>query len=88
MIGLRNPSNCEWEWYKSCDFSEYLDYKNCKCKKRLVDKLVEECTKNIEETRLVEITSSKNENKHKCSSCKLYIVLFSIFFTINIGIGS
>ena len=44
-----NPSNCECECYKSSDFSEYLDYKNCKCKKRLVDKVVEhssaeECT--------------------------------------------
>ena len=28
-----NPSNCECECNKSCDFSEYLDYKNCKCKK-------------------------------------------------------
>ena len=82
------PSNCECECYKSCDFSEYLDYKNCECKKRLADKLAEECTENIEETRLVEITSSKNKNKHKYSSCMLYIVLFSIFFTINVGIGS
>ena len=71
--------------YKSCDFSEYLDYKNCKCKKSLVDKIVEECTENIEETRLVEITSSRNENKHKCTLCT---VLFSIFFTINVGIDS
>ena len=54
----------------------------------LADKLVEECTENIEETRLVEITSAKNENEHKCSSCTLYIVLYSIFFTINVGIGS
>ena len=53
-----------------------------------MNKLVEECTENIEEKRLVEITSSKKENKHKCSSCTLYIVLFSIFFTINVGIGS
>ena len=36
-----NPSNCDYECYKSCDFSEYLDYKNCECKKRLVNKLVE-----------------------------------------------
>ena len=34
------------------------------------------------------MTSSKNENKHECSSCTLYIVLFSIFFTINVGIGT
>ena len=83
-----NPSNCECECYKSCDFSKYLDYKNCKCKKRLADKLVEECTENIEETRLVEITSAKNENKHKSSSWTLYIVLFSIFFTINVAVDS
>ena len=54
----------------------------------LVNKLVEECTENIEETRLVETTSAKNKNKHKCSSCTLYIVLFSILFTTNIGIGA
>ena len=78
--------NWECECCKSCDFSEYLDYKNCKGKKRLADKLAEECTENIEETRVGELTSDKNENKHKCSSCTLYIVLFSIFFTINVGI--
>ena len=82
-----NPSNCECECNKSCDIGEYLDYENCKCKKKLVDKLVEKCTKNIEEKRLVEKTSAENENKHKCHSCTLYTVLFSIIFTINIGIG-
>ena len=64
-----------WYWW-------VLDYSSCKCRKRLVDKLVEECSKNIEETKLVE-----NENKDKCSSCTLYIVLFSIIFAINNGIG-
>ena len=46
-----------------------------------------DCAENIEETRLIEIPSAKNENKHKCSSCTLNIVVFSIFFTINVGIG-
>ena len=36
-----NPSNFECECDKSCDVGEYLHYKNCKCRKRLVDKLVE-----------------------------------------------
>ena len=36
-----NPSNCKCECDKSCDFGEYLDYENCKCRKRLVDKLIE-----------------------------------------------
>ena len=91
-----NPSNCEYECYKSCDFSEYLDYKNCECKKILVNKLVErsfpeECTENIDETRLVAINSTERnsvEIKCKHNSCTLYIVLFSITFTVNIEIGS
>ena len=43
-----NPSNCECECDKSCDVGEYLDYENCKCRKRLIDKLVEECSENID----------------------------------------
>ena len=38
-----NSSNCECESDKSCDVGEYLDYESCKCRKRLVDKLAEEC---------------------------------------------
>ena len=79
-----NPSNCKCECDKSCSFGEYLDYENCKCRKRLVDKLIEECNENIEETSLVKI----NSTKYKGNSCILYIVLFSIFFTINIKIAT
>ena len=43
-----NPSNCECECNKSCDIGEYLDYKNCRCKKRIIDKLVEECHGNVD----------------------------------------
>ena len=84
---IQNPSNGECECHKPCDINEYLDYEICKCRKKLVDKLVEECTESIEETTLVEKTSTENENKHKCSSCTVYIVLFSIIFIINVGIS-
>ena len=87
-----NPSNCECECDKSCDVGEYLDYENCKCRK----KLVEECTKNTHEVKIAEITSAElrsmelhsTENIHKFSSCTLYIMLFSIIFTISIGIAT
>ena len=46
-----NPSNCECESDKSCDADEYLDYKNCKCKKKIADPLIEECTEIINETK-------------------------------------
>ena len=50
-----NPSNCECECDKSCDVGEYLDYQNCKCRKRLVDKLVEEYSENIDKAKFSEI---------------------------------
>ena len=79
-----NPSNCECECNKSCNIGEYLDYSNCKCRKKLVDSLVEECTENIEETKLVEKTLDKY------NSYVVYKTLFwtfFIFFIINFGIG-
>ena len=76
-----NPSNCECECDKSCDVGEYLDYENCKCRNKLADKLVKKCTENIEKVKIVEHTN-------KCSSCILYIVLFPIFFAVNIGIAT
>ena len=83
-----NPSKCECECDKSCSIGEYLDYSNCKCRKKLVDPLVEECTENIEETKLVNITV-ENENKDRCSFSIVHNVLFwifFIFFIINSGI--
>ena len=54
-----NPSNCECECDKACDFGEYLDYSDCKCKKKkIVDSLlIKECTKNIDETESIKKTS-------------------------------
>ena len=47
----------------------------------MVDKLIEECNKDInEEVKILD------QNEDKCSFCILYIILFSVFFTINIGI--
>ena len=38
---------------------EYLDYESCKCRKKLVDKVIDECTETIEEVKLAEITLTK-----------------------------
>ena len=46
-VFIWNPSNCEWECDKSCGIGEYLDYENCKCRKKLVGKLVKELLKLI-----------------------------------------
>ena len=87
---IYNPSNRECGCDKSCDVEEYLDYENCNCRRRLVDKLVEECTENIEEVKISRIILAEDENMHKnkCSFCPLHIVLFSIIFAMNIGVGT
>ena len=82
-----NPSNCECECDKSCDVGKYLDYENCKCRKKWsINWLIDECTENIDEVKVAEVILT--ENMSKCSSCILYIILFSIIFAINIGIST
>ena len=56
--------------------------------KKLIDKLVEECTENVEEVKLAQITLAEHENVCRCSSFTLFIVLFSIIFTVSVGIGT
>ena len=83
-----NPSNCECECYKSCDIGEYLNYKNCRCRKKIIDKLlkiVEECSENIDGNEMLYnetldiIPSSDNKTSN---SCVVYITLFSLFLII------
>ena len=50
--------------------------------KKLVDPLVEECTENIDETRLVNITVKNENSYYKCSSCSVYI-MFIITSTLG-----
>ena len=82
-----NPSSCECECDKSCDVGEYSDYKNCNCRKRIIGKLVNECSENIYENETVDITPL-NVYKKVCNSCVIYIVSFVVFLIANIYISS
>ena len=75
-----NPRNCECEWDKNCDIGEYLDYKNCKRRKKLVVPIINECTETIREVKIANITLTENENNYKYNSCKVYIVFMIVFF--------
>ena len=85
-----NPSNCECECDKSCDIGEYLDYKNCKCRKGILDKLIEEFSENIYENETLDIIPLNaiqlNVYKKVCNSCMVSIVLFVIFLITSICI--
>ena len=77
-----NPSICECECNKSCDIEQYLDYKNCKYRKKLISKLVEECSEDINGNEMIYNGTSNNYEK-VCNSCTLYITLFAITFFNN-----
>ena len=80
-----NPSNCKCECDKSCDIGEYLDYSHCKCRKTLIDPLVEKCTENIDLVKLImKMRMIININT---IFFVVYIVFFSLGFVINIGTG-
>ena len=39
-----NPSTCACECDKYCEVGQYLDYRECACRKKLIDDLTEQCT--------------------------------------------
>ena len=82
-----NPSSCECECDKACDVGEYLDYENCKCRKNLVDKLVDECNETVDEIKIVKVKINAI-----LAYCTLYYFQYSIqsisellliLFTVN-----
>ena len=85
-----NPSNCECECDKSCDIGEYLDYTNCKCRERLIDKLVDECSENIDGNKMLYNETFNviplNVYKKVCNFCMVYTVLFVAFLITSICI--
>ena len=80
-----NPSNCNCECDKSCGIREYLDYKKCKCRRKIVGELIEECSENIDENEMIyngifDILL----NDYKCNCSTLYMVLFVVILVISV----
>ena len=74
-----NPSTCSCECDKYCEVGQYLDYRECVCRKKLIDDLIEQCTTVVDMeinkgTDLVNI-SSDNVNSLSNSS-NIYLFLF------------
>ena len=70
----------ECEYDKLCDTGEYLDYENGKCRKKLVDKLVEEYTENVDEKEIYpEKLHSEEIITPVCSSFTIYTYFFLRF---------
>ena len=65
---------------KSCDVGEYLDYENCKRRKRLIDELVEECNEDdtLNTTDTISITNKKVTCKNNCLIYIISLILLTI----------
>ena len=83
-VFIWNPSKSECD--KSCDVGQYLDHETCKCKKKLINKLAQECSENIDGNELI-CNATLNDYRNACNSCTIYIVLLVIFFVISIDIS-
>ena len=59
-----NPSNCDCECDEWCDPGEYLDYKNCHCRKKLINWL-----KNV-----MKLLMRKNNIQWSCTQIKWFII--------------
>ena len=62
----------------NCDVGQYLDYKNCVCRKSVIDKIVEECTSVVDG----DVIYDKNLNLISPSRTP-YVVLFIVFLLIS-----
>ena len=69
-----NPSSCSCKCDKYCDVGQYLDYKNCVCRKRMLSDLVEQCVSIVDESIMYESGSELAD----CPRMP-YIVLFVVF---------
>ena len=60
---------------KSCDVGQYLDYATCECRKRLIDKLVEECSEDINGNEMIHNVVLNDHKKYA------FLVQYNIQYT-------
>ena len=77
---MSNPSTCSCECDKYCETGQYLDYKNCVCRKKIIDELIEQCTSIVD----IEIKNTTLSKKNNESSSYIYLILFLVFLVLFI----
>ena len=74
-----NPSTCACECDMRCKPGQYLDYKNCVCKNRLIGRVISECTSVINETMMNNRNNIANDN----TITNIFTGLFSVVIFIG-----
>ena len=71
-----NASTCDCKCNEACKIDEYLDTKNCSCRKRLFGKLMLICEDNVLNT---------SENNYLIYCISLVIISLSLLVVISIS---
>ena len=75
-----NPSTCSCECDRYCETGQYLDYKNCVCRKKIIDNLIEQCTSIVD----IDIKYNTISKKSDESFSNIYFVLYIVFLVLFI----
>ena len=75
-----NMTTCECQCDMWCKPGQYVDHKNCVCKNKLIGRLIEECTNDINETMINNKDNIANDN----TLWNVFIGLFSVAILIGI----
>ena len=75
-----NPSTCSCECNRYCETGQYLNYKNCVCRKKIIDDLIEQYTSIVD----IEIKDNTLSKKNDESSSNIYFILFIVFLVLFI----
>ena len=70
-----NPSTYCCECNRYCETGQYLDYKNCVCRKKIIDDLIEQCTSIVD----IKIKNNTLSKKNDEPSSNIYFILFIVF---------
>ena len=70
--------SCECDRY--CETGQNLDYKNCVCRKKIIDDLIKQCTSIVD----MDIKNNTLSKKSDESSSNIFFVLFILFLVVFI----
>ena len=82
-----NPTTCSCECDLWCKQGQYLDYKNCVCKNRLIGRVTELCSSFINE-KMVDVDENGVVIYEKDQGNNVYVALFYAALLIGIIAGS
>ena len=76
-----NPSICSCKYDRYCETGQYLAYKNCICRKKIIDDLIEQCT-SIVDMDIENNTLSKKSDESSSSICFVLFIIFLVLFIL------